>query len=252
MFGIDTWLEGLLHAPRSLGLILLMSLVLGLRHASDPDHLVAVTTLIAAEKGVRTERKAALIGVSWGLGHATTVTLLGLPLVLFKHYLPELVQQVAEAAIGSFIVLLAVRLLWQWKRGLYHAHPHSHANHRQHRHLHAHTGGATHDHPHPGLQRTPLSSYGIGLVHGVGGSAGLTLLLVSSIRDGAEAVAALLLFALGTALSMAVLSAGFGWIIVRDPVARYVDRLAPMLAVLSMAFGVYYMLGALGVVSYPL
>jgi len=226
-----------------------MSLVLGLRHAGDPDHLAAVTLLIASEEGVRLGRKAALIGLSWGLGHATTLTLLGVPLVLFNRYLPELVQQVAETVVGALIVLLALRLLWQWQRGRYHAHPHRHADHSQHRHLHAHSRGAAHDHPHPGLQRTPRSAYGIGLVHGVGGSAGLTLLLLSTIRDRTEATAALLLFALGTALCMSMLSAGFGWIIVRGPVARHANWAAPMLGVVSLAFGVYYILGALGMVQ---
>ncbi len=249
MFGIDTWLEGSLHRPSPLGIILLMSLVLGLRHAGDPDHLAAVTLLIASEQGVRLGRKAAVIGLSWGLGHATTLTLLGVPLVRFNRYLPELVQQVAETVVGVLIVLLALRLLWQWQRGRYHAHPHRHADHSQHRHLHAHSRGATHDHPHLGLQRTPLSAYGIGVIHGIGGSAGLTLLLLSTIRDRTEATVALLLFATGTALSMSMLSAGLGWIIVRGPVARHVNWAAPTFGVLSLAFGVYYLLGTLGMVQ---
>jgi ABC-type nickel/cobalt efflux system permease component RcnA len=252
MFGIDTWLEGLLHGSPTLGIVLLMSFVLGLRHASDPDHLAAVTTLMAAEEGVRPRHKAALMGLSWGLGHATTLTLLGLPLVLFNHYLPALVQRIAETIIGGLIVLLALRLLYRWHHGHYHAHLHHHPGQTPHSHLHAHADGTAHDHVHAGLPRTPLAAYGIGLVHGVGGSAGLTLLLLASIRGRAEATSALLLFAAGTALSMAVLSAGFGWIITRGPIARNADRVTPLLGVLSLTFGVYYTLGALGLVSYPL
>ncbi len=252
MFGIDTWLEGLLHGAPTLGIVLLMSFVLGLRHASDPDHLAAVTTLIAAEERIRPRHKAALMGLSWGLGHATTLTLLGLPLVLFNHYLPALVQQIAETIIGGLIVLLALRLLYRWHHGHYHAHLHHHPGQPPHRHLHAHADGTAHDHGHAALPRTPLAAYGIGLVHGVGGSAGLTLLLLASMRGRAEAAGALLLFAAGTALSMAMLSAGFGWIIARGPIARHMDRAAPGLGVVSLAFGVYYTLGALGVVSYPL
>jgi high-affinity nickel permease len=252
MSGIDSSLEGLLHSTPTLGFVLLMSLALGLRHASDPDHLAAVTTLLATEEAPRPGRTAALLGFSWGLGHATTLILVGVPLVLFKRYLPALVQQGAEAAIGILIVLLAVRVLFHWRRGRYHAHLHHHPGHAPHRHLHAHVVDTVHDHPHPRLARTPLAAYGIGLVHGVGGSAGLTLLLLSTMRTRVEASAALLLFAAGTAVSMAVLSAGFGWVLARGPIARHFDWAMPMLGGVSLAFGVYYTLDALGIVSYPL
>ncbi|MCA3748743.1 MAG: hypothetical protein IN808_06340, partial [Rubrobacter sp.] len=99
--------------------------------------------------------------------------------------------------------------------------------------------------------RTPLSAYGIGLVHGIGGSGGLTLLLLSTIPDRTEAAAALLLFAAGTALSMALLSTAFGLAIAGGPVGRNFERVAPALGVLGVGFGVWYALGALGVVAYP-
>jgi ABC-type nickel/cobalt efflux system permease component RcnA len=252
MFGTDTWLEGWLHGSPTLGIVLLISLILGLRHASDPDHLAAVTTLLATEQGGRSGRKAALMGLSWGLGHATTLVLLGLLLVRFNHYLPEAVQRSAEAAIGGLIVLLALRLLYQWHHGHFHAHRHHHPGHAQHCHVHAHLGGATHAHGHASLPRTPLAAYGIGLVHGVGGSAGLTLLVLSTIRSRAEATTVLLLFAAGTAVAMAILSAGLGWLLARGPIARHCDWAMPLLGGFSLAFGVYYTLGALSVVSYPL
>lgn len=251
--GIDGWLEGFMHGQASLGIVLLVSLALGLRHASDPDHLAAVTTLIASEEGAAPARKAGAMGLSWGLGHATTLVLLGLPLVLVGGYLPEAVQRAAEVAIGGVIVFLAARLLLRWRRGLYHAHAHGHAGEDRHRHLHSHASeaGASHEHPHPVLGRTPLSSYGIGLVHGIGGSGGLTLLLVASIPDRAVAAAALVLFAAGTAVSMALLSTGFGLAISKGPVARRFERVAPVLGTLGLAFGAYYALGALGLATYP-
>ena len=229
MGAIDGYLEGFLEGPTGLGVILLISLFLGLRHASDPDHLAAVTTLIASEEERKRARRAGLMGFFWGLGHGTTLLLLGLPLVFFNRFLPEPVQQAAEVAIGAIIVFLAVRLLLRWRRGFYHVHTHAHAV------------------PH----RTPLSAYGIGLVHGVGGSGGLTLLLLSTISNRAEAAGALLIFAAGTAVSMALLSTAFGLAIAGGPIARNFERIAPVLGVLSMAFGVWYALGALGVVVYP-
>ena len=239
-----------MHGSAGLGIALLISLLLGLRHASDPDHLAAVSTLIASEEQRRV-RKATYMGLFWGLGHATTLIVLGLPLVLLGQYLPEMVQQTAEVAIGAIIVALAVRLLVRWRRGVFHAHAHSHDDGTPHRHLHSHAEGCVHEHAHDTTLRTPLSAYCVGLLHGVGGSGGLTLLLLSTIPDPSEAVVALVIFAAGTTVSMALLSSVFGLAIASGPVARNFDRLAPVLGVLGAAFGFWYALGALGVVAYP-
>ena len=250
MAAIDSWLEGFLHGSAGVGVFLMVSLLLGLRHASDPDHLAAVTTLIASEEPAAV-RKATFMGLSWGLGHGTTLVLLGLPLVLLGQYLPEMIQQSAEVAIGIIIVALAVRLLVRWHHGVFHAHPHTHEDGDTHRHLHSHAEDSVHEHAHDTALRTPLSAYGVGLVHGVGGSGGLTLLLLSTIPSPSEAVVALLIFAAGTAISMALLSTAFGLAIASGPVARNFERIAPVLGALAAAFGVWYALGALGIVAYP-
>jgi high-affinity nickel permease len=252
MATIDGWLEAFLHGPTTLWVVLLVSLALGLRHASDPDHLAAVTTLIASEKDGRGTRKAGSMGLSWGMGHGTSLVLIGLPLVLLGRYLPGLVQQAAEALIGVIIILLAVRLLIRWRRGHFHVHAHSHSGEPMHRHVHSHESDSSHEHAHHVSLRTPLSSYGIGLVHGIGGSGGLTLLLLSTIPDPAQATGALVIFACGTAVSMALLSTAFGFAIASGPIGRNFERLTPALGALSLAFGAWYMLGALGVVAYPL
>ncbi len=251
MGAIDGWLEGFMHGPASPGVILLISALLGLRHASDPDHLAAVTTLIASEEEREQARKAGVMGFLWGLGHGTTLVLVGLPLVLLNRYLPEIVGQIAEFAIGCIIVLLAARLLLRWRRGFYHVHAHTHDGGEVHRHVHSHAEDTSHGHAHRVPRRTPLSSYGVGLVHGIGGSGGLTLLLLSTISDKIHATGALLLFAAGTAVSMALLSTAFGLVIAGGPIARNFERGAPVLGVMSMAFGVWYALGALGLVVYP-
>src|SRR5918998_6222281 len=251
MSAIDGWLEGLLHGDVGVGVILLVSLLLGLRHASDPDHLAAVTTLIASGEDRHRVHKAGTMGLLWGLGHGTTLVLIGLPLVLLNQYLPELVGKIAEVAIGCIIVLLALRLLVRWRRGFYHVHVHTHNDGEAHRHVHSHVTDEAHGHAHRIPRRSPLSSYGVGLVHGIGGSGGLTLLLISTISDKAPATGALLLFAAGTAASMALLSTAFGLAIAGGPVGRNFERVAPVLGVLGMAFGAWYALGALGVVVYP-
>ena len=249
---IDGWLEGSMHGSVGVGVVLLVSLLLGLRHASDPDHLAAVTTLIASEKDQDKIRKAGYMGLLWGLGHGTTLVLLGLPLVLFNRFLPEPVQQAAETLIGVIIVFLAVRLLMRWRRGLYHVHVHVHKDRAEpHRHVHSHRQSEAHGHGHAAGRRTPLSAYGVGLVHGIGGSGGLTLLLLSTISNRAEAAAALLLFAASTAVSMALLSTAFGLVIAGGPVARHFEKVAPVLGMLGVAFGTWYALGAVGVIAYP-
>lgn len=251
MGAIDSWLEGFLQGQIGVGVILFISLLLGLRHASDPDHLAAVTTLIASAEERDQVRKAGLMGFLWGLGHGTTLVLVGLPLVLLNQYLPEVVSRIAELAIGCIIILLAVRLLVRWQRGLYHVHVHTHDGGETHRHVHSHAHDESHKHAHRVPRRTPLSSFGVGLVHGIGGSGGLTLLLLSTISDKLQATGALLLFAAGTAVSMALLSTAFGLVIAGGPVARNFERVAPVLGVLSLAFGAWYALGALGLVIYP-
>ncbi len=253
MGAVEGWLEGFMHGSVGVGVVLLVSFLLGLRHASDPDHLAAVTTLIASDREHDKIRKAGLMGLLWGLGHGTTLVLLGLPLVLFNRFLPEPVQQAAETLIGVIIVLLAVRLLMRWRRGLYHVHVHSHDGAAApHRHVHSHSESEAHEHGHAVGRRTPLSAYGVGLVHGIGGSGGgLTLLLLSTISNRAEAAAALLLFAAGTAVSMALLSTAFGLAIAGGPMARNFEMVAPVLGVLGVAFGAWYALGAVGLVTYP-
>lgn len=248
MTALDGWLEGFMHGPASLGVVLAISALLGLRHASDPDHLAAVTTLIASEEDHDKVRKAGLMGLFWGAGHGTSLVLIGLPLVLFNRYLPDAVQRTAEALIGAIIVLLAVRLLLRWRRGLFHVHTHAHDG-DTHRHLHSHARDEAHEHAHK--RRTPFGAYGVGLVHGIGGSGGLTLLLLSTISDKLQATGALLLFAAGTAVSMAILSTAFGLALAGGPVGRNFERVAPVLGVLGVAFGAWYALGALGMVIYP-
>jgi ABC-type nickel/cobalt efflux system permease component RcnA len=250
MPAIDGWLGGFLQGPATLWVVLVVSLLLGLRHASDPDHLAAVTTLIASQERERI-RKATSLGLLWGLGHTSTLVAVGLPLVLLGQHLPERIGQAAEVAIGLMIVMLAVRLLLRWRRGVFHAHAHSHTSGETHRHLHSHESDPVHEHTLDVTLRTPFSSYGVGLMHGVGGSGGITLLLLSTIEESSRTVVALLIFAGGTAVSMPLLSTAFGLAIAAGPLARNFERVAPVLGVLAAAFGIWYTVGALGIVAYP-
>lgn len=218
-------------------LALLVALLLGLRHATDPDHLVALTTLVTGEKD-RAARLAARLGGMWGLGHALALVVLGLPIVLFHAVLPEVAQRSAETAIGVVIAVLAIRLLVRWRRGAYHLHVHEHDGERHtHVHAHAHEAGHAHAHVRP---RTPLQAFLIGVTHGTGGSAAVTLLLLASVHGTGWAAAALVVFAAGTAVSMAVLSGGFGWLLETRPLRRGLRIAVLPLGLASLAFGAAY------------
>ena len=259
MFGLDDRIAELAQAG-GLAAAVFVALLLGLRHASDPDHLAAVSTLIASDPDDGT-RRAGRLGLAWGAGHALTLAAFGLPIVLLQAYLPDTAQRAAEALVGLVIMFLAVRLLVRWRSGHFHVHAHRHGD-VEHRHLHphsphahAHAHGAAHDHSHEPearLGRSPWGAFGIGLVHGTGGSAGVGVLLIATIPAQAEAVAALVVLALGTAISMALLSSAFGYAITRGPVVRRMLAFAPAMGLATLAFGGWYTLGAVGAVPYLL
>src|SRR4051794_22546877 len=250
MFGLDESIASVGEGQAFL-IIAGIAVLLGLRHATDPDHLTAVTTLVAGERG-RGARSAGKLGISWGLGHATTLIVFGIPIVLFRDYLPHRVQQAAEVAIGLMIMALAVRLIMRWRQAEVHSHLHSHDG-RTHRHTHVHErhDQPAHEHGHaPRLGRSPLQAYGIGLVHGMGGSAGVGVLLLAAIPDHVEGLAALVILALFTAISMAVASTAFGYTLARGPVVRRLTAVAPALGFGSLAFGAWDALGAMEAVPY--
>jgi high-affinity nickel permease len=127
VFGLDERIAALGSGEAFL-LVVAVAVLLGLRHATDPDHLTAVGTLVAGD-GRRSARRAGRLGMAWGLGHATTLFAFGVPIVLFRGYLPRTVQQVAELAVGVLIMGLALRLLMRWRRGELSAAPGSRHQH---------------------------------------------------------------------------------------------------------------------------
>jgi ABC-type nickel/cobalt efflux system permease component RcnA len=246
VFGLDDWIAG--GAGNPLLFATVIAALLGLRHATDPDHLSAMMTLVAGDS--RDGRDAARIGLAWGAGHATTLTAFGLPIVLFAGYLPEQVQRLAEASVGVLIVALAVRLLLRWRRERVHLHRHDHDG-RSHAHVHAHAESACHDAHHAARARTPRGAYAIGLLHGMGGSAGVCVLLLASLDNTATALGALAILAGFTAVSMAACSGALGTVLTAAPVRRRLQAAIPAMGACSLAFGVWYAAAAFELASYP-
>jgi hypothetical protein len=232
MFGLDNWIASLSDGA-SVGVVLLVAVLLGLRHAMDPDHIAAMTTLVASRRD-RVARSAAELGAWWGVGHGITLVLFGIPVLLAQRYLPDRLQQGAETAVAALIVFLALRLLVRWRHGYFdlHAHPHS-------KRVHYHA------------VRTPAGALAVGLVHGMGGSAGVGVLLLAAVPSETIAVASLVLLALFTAVSMTIVTAGFGLTLGTRPVAAVAGRGIPVLGALSLTFGLWYAAAAWSLTPYP-
>jgi high-affinity nickel-transport protein len=181
--------------------------LLGMRHALEPDHLAAVSTLVSHE---RSSYKAALLGACWGFGHTFSLVVVGASLVLLRAEMPSKVADLFEFFVALMLVGLGVRAVVlaarQGPAGPTHRHHHG-------RLVHIHAG--TTPHLHIGdwtLARRPLL---VGAVHGLAGSGALTALVLATLPSTAARLTYMMLFGLGSTLGMAALSGLLGW-----PLAR--------------------------------
>jgi hypothetical protein len=209
--------------------IAILGLVLGMRHATDPDHVIAVTTILSRERRLSV---ATRIGVVWGLGHTLTVLVVGAAIIVFKIAIPARLGLSMEFAVAMVLILLGVGSAANLVRSglsrlrggspgrdrlIVHSHTHAHGGAiHSHPHVHAEAqhGGKTahHDHrigagvPPLSARRPLLRSFGVGLVHGLAGSAAIALLVLSAIPDALWATLYLAIFCLGTILGMALIT----------------------------------------------
>lgn len=183
------------------GSLLALGLLLGLKHALEADHVSTVATL--AERSSST-RQTAGVAAAWGLGHATTLVVLGTVLVALGATLPPAVARTLELAVGLILLALGADVLRRLVRGRIHVHVHEHGGARHlHAHSHSSPGQEVHEHAHP----TPLwpRSLLIGGVHGLAGSAAVTVLALPS-GSIPRALLSLLAFGLGSVAGMVALS----------------------------------------------
>jgi len=220
-----------------LSVALVLAALLGLRHACDPDHLVAVTSLVAVNDG--RSRAAVKLGFWWGIGHALCLLAIGLPLIAVKSMVPAWLSHGAEVAVGLVIVALATRVILKWMRGGYRVGSHRHSAYEDVEagsHSHVRRGsGSAHDHLYV---RTRLQAFALGLLHGVAGTGGIVLILIAALPGQVEAAAALAVFVPMSILSMTVLTGVFAWLLTRpliEPVYRRL--LIPGIGSLGLIFG---------------
>ena len=253
----------------NLASLLFLGFFLGMRHATDADHVVAIATIVSRQ---RTLRGSALIGGAWGIGHTLTILAVGGAIILFGVVIPTRVGLAMEFAVGIMLVVLGLLTLTGMSRVIrdaagsharmvMHAHdhsahpyPHEHAHaHGDYVHQHAHGHGAD-DHGHRDDQ-TPLARMDrrlggltlyqwlrplvVGIVHGLAGSAAVALLVLAAVRDPGWAMAYLLLFGAGTIIGMMVitmaLAAPFAFSWTRLPRFNWQLRVASGL--ISFGFG---------------
>jgi hypothetical protein len=208
--------------------ILAIGFFLGMRHATDPDHMIAVSTFVSRERSVV---KAGFIGILWGIGHTLTIVVVGVGIILFGLAIPARLGLTLELSVGVMLILLGVLNLsgaMRWlSEELAPAHPpysgeHVHLHgHGAHIHVHRHAHATSVDHHGTSLTpprwlRIPFAHLGfyhslrpllVGIVHGLAGSATVALLVLGTIREPRWAVLYLLVFGVGTIAGMMLITA---------------------------------------------
>lgn len=205
--------------------------LLGMRHALEPDHLAAVSTLMTRE---RSSYRAAVLGACWGLGHTFSLVLVGAVLVMLRAEMPAAMADLFEFFVALMLVALGLRAVYQAARqgvaGPVHVHHHS-------RVVHSHPGVPAHVHiGHWTLARRPLL---VGAVHGLAGSGALTALVLTTLPTATVRVTYMVLFGLGSTLGMAALSGLIGWPMAKLGSHRTAGRAVSMaVGVVSVAIGI--------------
>lgn len=179
--------------------VLGIGLLLGMRHALDADHVAAVSTILSEHPDIRASGR---IGIFWGVGHTVTLFLLAVSVLLFQITIPTWLAQTFEFGVGVMLVILGASLIQTLRRNHWHVHAHDHGADR-HVHLHSHIGCGNHEHTH----RMPraLKACVVGMVHGLAGSSGLLLIVLSSVHGMWQALSFVLLFGVGSIVGMLVM-----------------------------------------------
>jgi high-affinity nickel-transport protein len=244
--------------------ILAVGFFLGMRHATDPDHVIAVTTIVSNQ---RNSVRAALIGAFWGLGHTLTIFVVGTGIILFNLVIPVRVGLSMELSVAAMLIILGLLNIAGFLRSvpaapvqdegsvhhegaIVHTHPHSHGN-------------LTHSHPHTHSPESQLADelqlgwmdrlfgnvslyqyvrpFIIGVVHGLAGSAAVALLVLTTIRNVHWAIAYLLIFGVGTIAGMMLItmSLASAFRLVGKTRQKFSRRLALASGLVSLGFGIF-------------
>jgi ABC-type nickel/cobalt efflux system permease component RcnA len=250
--------------------IVAVGFFLGMRHATDPDHVIAVTTIVTRQRQLK---RAALTGAFWGVGHTLTIFVVGALIILFNVVIPTRMGLSMEFSVALMLIFLGIMNVAAFMRSarslaseagtasVLHAHPHAHGDY-VHSHAHGHAPEAHSHRPH----RTPLALFDglfsklalyrpvrpfiIGVVHGLAGSAAVALLVLATIPNPRWAVIYLLVFGLGTVggMMLITMSIASAFTFMGKDRQTFSHRLGLVSGLLSLAFGMLlvYQIGFAG------
>ena len=225
--------------------VLSIGLVFGLKHATEVDHVVAVSTIVSQHKNVF---RSALVGALWGIGHTASLLLIGIIVLTLRVAIPERVSSWLEFGVALMIIALGLSALWRALRhsSQVHVHQHSHDG-LSHVHVHFHENETKHEptsrtsHSHA-LTRIGWRPLLIGTMHGLAGSGALTLLVLTQITSPWIGLLYLAIFGFGSIVGMLLMSGliGLPFALTSRNLDYVHHRLQTVAAVLSIAFGFWY------------
>jgi ABC-type nickel/cobalt efflux system permease component RcnA len=210
-----------------------VALFLGVRHSLDPDHVVAVSTLVSEERRLW---PAAQLGFIWGIGHLIPIAFVGLPLLILHLEIPPFFESLVDTGVGILLILLGVTTLWKVIKERVHYDVHSHDET-----IHAHFHRPGHRHPTVKLERRQWITFGFGLVHGLAGSGAVAVLAMQASPSLEMAIFWLLIFGLGTvfgmfAMTLCIAAPALTMVAKRNTI-RF--RIRAAAGVISLLFGSY-------------
>lgn len=214
-----------------------LGFVLGLKHALDADHIVAVSTIVSEHKSIS---MSSLIGTCWGLGHTASLFIMGFVVILFRLAIPPTLALLMEFGVAAMLVLLGanvIRKLFQGKKVHIHAHEHDELTHT---HVHIH-GVKEEVHGHNHLFKFGSKPFAVGLVHGLAGSATLMLLVLTTIPSPLAGIFYIIVFGAGSIGGMLIMSSliSLPFVLTANRFALMNEWIKVLAGVSSIAFGIF-------------
>ena len=215
-----------------------LGLILGLRHALDPDHIAAVSTIVSESRSVR---RSSLIGTCWGLGHTMSLLVAGVLVIALKIQISDRLALWMEFAVALMLILLGLKAMLKPLRGWrIHVHQHAHGG-SSHSHVHLHRPSEEHAHQHRHLIRSGARPFLVGLVHGMAGSAALMILVLATIPSALAGLIYIAVFGLGSVGGMLIMSSliSLPFILTRQRFNVLSQGLQVAVGLFSLGFGLF-------------
>ena len=215
-----------------------LGLILGLRHALDPDHIAAVSTIVSESRSVR---RSSLIGTCWGLGHTMSLLVAGVLVIALKIQISDRLALWMEFAVALMLILLGLKAVLKPLRGWrIHVHQHAHGG-SSHSHAHLHRPSEEHAHQHRHLIRSGARPFLVGMVHGMAGSAALMILVLATIPSALAGLIYIAVFGLGSVGGMLIMSSliSLPFILTRQRFNVLSQGLQVAVGLFSLSFGLF-------------